>query len=278
METAINKAIIYDDQCPLCHWYTGEFVRFGILGQQNRVAFKDLHKHTRINEIDAERAKSEIPLVDLQGGKTLYGIDSLIYLLQTRFPSLMKVAKTQPFYWFFKRLYFLVSYNRRVITGAHKTFYVCDCTPPFSLKYRLAYIALMAVLASVFTWVYSAALVSEANMIFTSEWQLLIAIGAGWVLQGFFTFPFFKDKKQWIEYAGHLATIAVIGSAVLMPAVWLSPFLGVATLFGACMFSFPFMLYLHEKRVNSGEWQQWLTISWAFFLLAALIIGLTQNI
>lgn len=275
METAVNKAIVYDDQCPLCHWYTGEFVRFGILNPQNRLAFKDLHKQTRISQIDQDRAKSEIPLVDLKGRPTLYGIDSLICLLQTRFPNLIKLAKWGPFYWFFKRLYFFVSYNRRVITGAHKTHYICDCTPPFNLGHRLTYITFCGVVASIFTWAFSAALVGEANMIFSSAWQLYIAIGAGWVLQGFFTFYFFKDKKQWVEYAGHLATIAIIGSAVLMPAVWLSPWLGVATLFGACMFSFPFMLYLHAKRVSSGEWSQWLTYSWAFFLLASLILGLT---
>ncbi len=276
METAVNKAIVYDDQCPLCHWYTGEFVRFGILQEQNRLAFKDLHKQTQISQIDAERAKSEIPLVDLEGGQTLYGIDSLIYLLQIRFPNLMKLAKWGPLYWFFKRFYFLVSYNRRVITGAHKTYYVCDCTPPFNLGYRLAYIAFGALLAGIFTWSFSTALVREANMVFTSEWQLLVMIGAGWALQGFFTWVFFKDKKQWVEYAGHLATIAVIGSAVLMPAVWLSHTLGMATLFGACMFSFPLMLYMHIKRVNSGEWSRWLTYGWAFFLLTSLTIGLTQ--
>lgn len=278
METAINKAIVYDDQCPLCHWYTGEFVRFGILHPQNRLAFKDLHKQTRIDQIDAERAKSEIPLVDLQGGPTLYGIDSLIYLLQTRFPNLMKLAKWRPFYWFFKRLYFFVSYNRRVITGAHKTYYICDCTPPFNLKYRLAYIAFGSVMSTLFTWIFSVALVREANMIFTNEWQLVMVIGVGWLLQGFFTWFLFEDKKQWIEYVGHLATIAMIGSAVLMPAVWLSPWLSAATLFGACMFSFPFMLYLHAKRVDSGEWSQWLTYGWALFLIVSLIIGLTQII
>lgn len=280
MKTTLSKAIVYDDQCPLCQWYTGEFVKYGMLHQENRLTFRNLHKHADINQIDLERAKSEIPLVDLQGNQTLYGIDSLIYLLKTKFPNLMQLAKVKPIYWFFKRLYFLVSFNRRIISGAHKTFYVCDCTPPFSLKYRLAYLALAGVLASLFTWVAVGMGVQPLGEVLSAvnQTQIYVAIGAGWVLQGFFTFPLFKDKKEWLEYAGHLATLAIMGSAILMPAVVyhsIFPMTYVPALIVSVAFSFTLMLTQHITRVKSGEWSQWFTASWAFFLLAAFTIGLT---
>lgn len=280
MQTIINKAIVYDDQCPLCQWYTGEFVKFGLLEEEKRLTFRNLHKQADINQIDLERAKSEIPLVDLNGDKTLYGIDSLIYVLKSSFPRLMRLAEIKPLYWFFKRLYFLVSYNRRIISGAHKTYYICDCTPPFSLKYRLAYLVFAAVLSFVFTWLAAGSAEGLVNVFFPEVTQLQItgAIGAGWVIQGLFTFPLFSDKKEWLEYAGHLATLAIIGSGILMPAVvyhYFFPMQQVPALLISVLISFSLMLAQHINRVRSGEWKQWLTVSWAFFLLAALTIGLT---
>lgn len=283
MKTQANKAIVFDDQCPMCQWYTGEFVKHGMLSEENRLAFRTLHTQNAIHQIDLERAKSEIPLVDTNGGETIYGIDSLLTLLEGKIPFLVSIAKWKPLYWFFKRLYFLVSFNRRIISGAVKTHYQIDCTPPFNLKYRLVYLGIAAILASLFTATFSWALLRTPNEITAhlQTEQVFLAIAIGWVLQAAFTFFTFSDKKEWLEYSGHLGTLAIIGSAVLLPAISISfmiPQFTLIILSLACFMSFSLMLKQHIKRVKNGEWKQWLTASWMAFLLAALTIVLTFNI
>ena len=34
-----GKVLLYDDYCPLCSWYSGLFVKFGLLNAGNRIPF-----------------------------------------------------------------------------------------------------------------------------------------------------------------------------------------------------------------------------------------------
>ena len=81
-----EKAIIYDDNCPMCKWYTGAFVEANLLKSSNRISFSELNDTPLAEQIEMQRSKHEIPLVDLDGGETIYGVDSLVQLLKPRFP------------------------------------------------------------------------------------------------------------------------------------------------------------------------------------------------
>jgi len=78
MKATANKVILYDDHCPMCALYTRGFVKWGVLDQQNRVAFTEagrlLNPEAPATQLDALRARHEIPLIDLAGGPTLYGV------------------------------------------------------------------------------------------------------------------------------------------------------------------------------------------------------------
>ena len=138
-----QKQIIYDDTCPMCQWYTGAFVKYGFLQEQNRVSFNELnHQNLEEYKLDTNTARHEIPLVDLAGDKPMYGLDSLVYILQSRWPWVGKVMKVKPLRWFFQKLYTLVSYNRRVMAPTTQKATGFDCAPDFNVRYRMFFIYL----------------------------------------------------------------------------------------------------------------------------------------
>jgi len=117
---AEDKAIVYDDSCPMCRLYTQGFVQAGMLKANNRVAFSCLQELPVANQLDITRSRHEIPLIDLKGRKTLYGLDSLLFMISCRMPILASIGRFAPLYWLFKYVYAFVSYNRRVIIQAKK--------------------------------------------------------------------------------------------------------------------------------------------------------------
>ena len=138
------KIIVYDDNCPLCCWYTGAFVETGLLTPDGRQAFGEIDPDKMANQLDLERSKDEIPLLDVNGGATLYGIDSLLYILGQRWPWMVHVARWAPINWFIRSLYKFISYNRRVIVGSQTPEGSFDCSPQFNSFYRYLYLAFAA--------------------------------------------------------------------------------------------------------------------------------------
>lgn len=203
----MKKAIIYDDTCPMCQWYTGEFVKANLLEADKRVAFSELEKRNWVGQIDQERSRDEIPLVDLEGGETLYGVDALLHLLGQRLPWLPKVANWRPLRWFFTRLYKLVSYNRRVIMPSAKQEVVYDCTPHFNWGYRLLYLILALGLGG-----YS--LITASTSLAVAWWWPLL------LLMALLGPALFWWEERAMEYAGSMSTVVLIGGLIVGPALW----------------------------------------------------------
>ncbi|WP_020538251.1 DCC1-like thiol-disulfide oxidoreductase family protein [Lewinella cohaerens] len=139
---ATQKTILYDDNCPLCCWYTDAFVQTGLLTPEGRQSFTNTSLEDLENRLDLARSKDEIPLLDDHGGPTLYGIDSLLFLLGQRWAWMPKIARFAPINWFLRRLYKLISYNRRVIVAKETPAGAFDCSPQFNYFYRYVYILL----------------------------------------------------------------------------------------------------------------------------------------
>ena len=59
MET--SRVLLYDDYCPLCSWYSGLFVKFGLLDAENRIPFSKADIEI-LTSIDVEKGRDEIPL------------------------------------------------------------------------------------------------------------------------------------------------------------------------------------------------------------------------
>ena len=204
----MSKAIIYDDTCPMCRWYTGAFVQYKLLDEENRISFTELENQQLVEAIDLERSRDEIPLIDLQGGPTLYGLDSLLHILGKSFPFIPRLVRIGPINWFFRSLYKLVSYNRRLIVPSKPKAITYDCTPHYNRTYRWIYLAL--------------ALSVGLGSLFTVADYLQPAIGISLLMTALILLLpafLFKERKG-MDYAGIMATALLIGGLIALPATW----------------------------------------------------------
>lgn len=149
----MRKLIIYDESCPMCRLYTKGMVAADASGCLTRLSSSQLTQET-INRVDRQRARHEIPLVDLDGGETLYGVDTWIYAFGKQNRHLKKLLSLDWIKSCLQLLYAFISYNRRIIiTSAPGRWNLLDLQPDFRLGYRLAFIiaifGLVSLLAAV---------------------------------------------------------------------------------------------------------------------------------
>lgn len=90
-----NKTLVYDDDCPMCAWYTGAFVKTGLLDEEERKAFSCASPEL-LHSINWQRSKNEIPLLDTTTGKVLYGIDALLEILGQRCACIKTIGTVNP--------------------------------------------------------------------------------------------------------------------------------------------------------------------------------------
>ena len=143
-----DKILLYDDYCPLCTWYSGLFVRFHFLKAGNRVPFSRADTSV-LSAIDVEKGKDEIPLFDPATQQTLYGIDSLLEILGQKIPCIKQVGNIRPVKWFLRKLYKLVSYNRKVIVARQCAPGRFDCSPAFNSFYRSLFLCIFFLFNSI---------------------------------------------------------------------------------------------------------------------------------
>ncbi len=203
-----KKAIIYDDTCPMCQWYTQSFVENGFLTKEGRISFSELND-TNACQIDFDKGKHEIPLIDLDGGKTIYGLDSLVYLLSQRFPWIGQLMKNRWIYNFFKQIYQIVSYNRRVIAPSEKRIIKYDCSPDFNLKFRLIYIGLAFLISSIIGWK------TYADFQFVPNLEIIFPV----VIIALMSMALFFQGETIVEYFGQIVTVFFIGSLIVLPVL-----------------------------------------------------------
>lgn len=267
MKATANKAIIYDDTCPLCVWYTDAFVKTGLLKKDNRISFNELTKQKELTaSMDMHRSKHEIPLVDLEGGKTLYGLESLSFILSQKIPFVKWCLQFAPIRAFFKGLYNIISYNRRVIVGAAKsenqTF---DCTPDFHSVYRMVYIILAFIIGGIGAYALGMGLVYANGNPIVAYLNLIILYASviAWGIYCATVIVTLFDKRKLIEYFGQLATIQLIGLGVygfftviaaFFPISVIAPFLSTI----AVVAGFGIMFREHYRRlevINLPKWR-----------------------
>lgn len=268
MKTLKNHTLIYDNECPMCNLYSRGFTKSGMLDENGREAFTEISLRNK-DLIDVHRAKNEIALVDHNSNEVIYGLDSLLLIIGNSFPRLEKIARLQPLYWFFKKLYSFVSYNRKQIIPSAENGAEDACVPDFNLKYRLLYIAFVAVFSAWILSVFSGKLGVNLDRNFLREF----AVCLGQIFwQAVFLIIYLKDKT-W-DYLGNMMTVSLIGTLLLIPALW-TDFESVFYMiyFGIVVF---IMFLEHLKRCKMLKLNYIPTVSWILFRTIALgIIILT---
>ncbi len=214
MKTLKNHTLIYDKDCPMCAMYSSAFVGSGMLDKNGREAFCEISIEDK-NILDFHRAKNEIALINHQENKVIYGLDSLLLIIGNSFPILEKIAKIQPLYWFFQKLYQFVSYNRKQIIPSKKDTEKDACVPDFNLKYRLLYIGFVVIFSAFVLSEFSPKLWQNLTPNFSRELFVCFA-------QIFWQTVFLKSylKENFWNYLGNMMTVSLIGTLLLIPALF----------------------------------------------------------
>lgn len=264
MKTLKNHTLIYDNECPMCNLYSKGFTHCGMLDEDGREAFTEISVRNR-TLVDFNRARNEIALVDHTKNEVVYGLDSLLLIIGNSFPLLEKIARIQPLYWFFKRLYSFVSYNRKQIIPSAKDDTETSCIPDFNLKYRIAYIAFVVIFSASILSLFSGRMGLNLKPDFIRE----LTVCLGQILwQTVFLRNYLKDKI-W-DYLGNMMTVSLMGTLLLIP-VLLTDFAPVLYLiyFGIVVLA---MFLEHLRRCKILKLNYKPTISWILFRLTALAI------
>jgi predicted DCC family thiol-disulfide oxidoreductase YuxK len=213
-----NKIIIYDDGCPLCSAYTSVFVKTGILSKEGRKNFSNIEPAI-FNLIDKNKCNKEIPLIDTDTNQVWYGIDALLELLNNKIPFIKFVGNIKPVKWLLQRLYYFISYNRKVIVAfPSKNGY--DCSPDFNIKYRVYFLLFLLIfntwlLLPLHTTILCKSYIANSSFaelqlahIFFVALNLLMAVCLG--------------KKKGLEYLGQINMLTLIFLLLLVPLAFIN--------------------------------------------------------
>ena len=219
MKTLENHTLLYDDDCPLCRVYTKGFIAAEMLDKNGKKPYCNLSEEEQVF-IDIKRASNEIALVDTKNKTVLYGIDSLLKVIGFSLPWMQKVGHWKPINYFLKKLYKLISFNRKVIVPSKINKEIkLQCVPDFNYKYRYFYIVFGVISSSFILSNYLKILpplyqVTFFKVTFTESLLLLLNFI---LLQKF-------DSKIVLNWQGNLQTSILISSLASVPILVLNFF------------------------------------------------------
>lgn len=269
MKTLKNQTLFYDEDCPLCSVYTTGFVKAGMLDEDGKKPFSELSDED-LQIIDLQRASNEIALVDNKNKTVVYGIDSLLMVIGNSFPLLEKAARIRPINYLLKKLYSFISYNRKVIIPNRNAAKAISCIPDFNYRYRLLYIILAIAVTTLTLYCYAELITVLSNAELSRE---LIIISAQIPFQCLFIMQF--HRKAILNYTGHLMTVSLLGSLLLIPVLILSQLVLLPKTFilGWFGLSIIIMFAEHFRRIKILGLPVYLCYTWVLYrIITALLL------
>ncbi|QHW00726.1 thiol-disulfide oxidoreductase DCC family protein [Spirosoma endbachense] len=258
----MNKLIIYDGSCPMCRLYTKGMVAADQSGRLTRLSNDQLVQHTIISRLDRQRARHEIPMVDLDSGETLYGVDTWIYAFGRRSDLIEKLLSFKWFKVILQKLYAFISYNRRIIiTAAPGRWQLLDLQPEFHIGQRLAFIlVIFGFISGLFATGY------------VNVWPpafLGLVVGQ-LTLAGLYLIltQRYNLLETMLDYTGHLGMSLLIGGVISA----LGAITGWAIL---SLVGFALLIGQHFIRTYRLGLSPWLSV--CFTMLSLLLLGSHDN-
>lgn len=260
--------LIYDVHCPLCVWYTNQFVRFNLLQENERLPFHEAVNRSDL-KFDTEKAQNKIAYIQPESGKVIYGIDSLLSILGKRFRWIAWIGKLPVIHWLLSILYAFISYNRKVIIPVS-----CDvvgsCAPSRNWFWRIVFVVVIGLGLSVSVTHYFTVHLG-AYFIGNPVYGDLFYFFGQFAFQGL-VFWMFK-QRNFYDYIGQIAFVSFLGGLLLgffdLGLVFFDE-LGFETelLVGVCYgIVYLFMVYEHARRTKLLGFSKILTISWIVYRL-----------
>jgi hypothetical protein len=214
-----KKTLLYDDACPLCSWYTGAFVKTGLLGEEGRKAFSTVSPEL-LQCIDKNRGVNEIPLIDHDTKEVLYGIDALVAIIGQRCPFVRVLGKKEMVKWPLKKLYNFISYNRKVIVARSTVAGRVDCTPDFNIFYRLLFMGIFLCFNTLMLFPLHSELLSRITLFNISLVEFHTAHAVIVCINCLLTIML--TRREAIEYLGQVNMLALITILLLLPLMFLN--------------------------------------------------------
>lgn len=261
-----NYTLLYDEACPLCKWYTGLFLKYGLLNEKGRMAYQQINTAV-FPMVDLEKAKDKIACIDQTTGKVVYGIDSLLTIIGQRFPWIQKIGSWKIIHFLLSLLYNFISYNRKIIANSKKNSIECACDPSKNYPYRIAFL----ILISLATW----AIVDTFFTRYLAEFLIKKPVNDGVLLIAqlafqLIAFQLLRQKNSY-DYLAHVAFVSFLGALLL----WFTTIglnllnhfqLDTSLLAPVCYgIVILFMFMEHKKRLERNNWTAWLSVTWVLF-------------
>ena len=89
-----NRKLLIDQDCHMCNIYGKCFSKIGLIDKNTISPYQTIHD-SYANQIDMERAKNEIALLNTETSTTHYGIDAMIEIVVHRAVFLKKIITQQ---------------------------------------------------------------------------------------------------------------------------------------------------------------------------------------
>lgn len=267
MKTLKHHTIIYDQECPMCHLYTGAFVKTGMLDTKGRMSFGEL-KEGAIPMLDRDRAKTEIALINRKDQSVQYGVDSLTTIIGHRFPIFNPLFRTWLFQFLIRHFYLFISYNRKEIAPGSSFESHGSCTPRFHYGYRWAYLIVTCLATSMILYQY-------AHLFYpwlpAAHWGREILICGGQLMfQGWVVAMIKRDR--WMHYLGNAMTISMSAALLLLPMLWISSWVAPWVVWGYFFLVVSLMLLKHIRRVKLLELPWIVTGTWVLYRVLILVV------
>lgn len=266
MKTLKNNTLIYDKDCPMCGIYSSSFIKSGMLDVNGRKSFSCLNENDK-QIMDLNKASNEIALIDNENKKVIYGIDSLLKIIGFSFPWIEKIGKISVIYFFLKKFYSFISYNRKVIMPNIKPIKSKDCVPSFNVKYRILYLLFAIVVTAYILNLFSEFFINYSKL----NLGLIFLLFLGQII---FQILFIanKSKKVILEYLGNLTTVLLAGSLLLIPLKIVTYILNLSenTILIYFGFTVVIMFLEHFRRVKILNLTHLLSFTWILYRVIIL--------
>ena len=270
MKTLKNHQIIYDNECPLCSAYTNAFIKNEMLEANGRVTYNEYCK-TNTHNVDLKMAQKKIALINTETGETTYGLDSMLKIISNRFPFVATLFSIKIIYWLFTKLYYFISFNRKVIAPSKQS--TTTCYPDFNLKYRILFLVFCWAITTWILHTLTALFHFKSYSSYTEAVLLIIQIPIQYVVIKI------KTKEVFVNYLGHLLFLSFFGSLLLLPIIIINHFILLSLIANAIyFFAVVFVLIImHFKRVKLLELNTALCYSWVVFRVIILFYLIITN-
>ncbi len=243
-----NKILVYDDNCPLCTWYSGLFVKYGFLETGGRKAFSTLDDKL-LSLIDFNKSRNEIPLLDTSSNKVLYGIDALLEILDQKIPYIKTTGNFAPIKWLLRKFYKLISYNRKVIVAKKCGPGDIDCSPDNNYFYRFVFMTICLFFNTIMLYPVQYNILSKLSYYHLSSLELQAAHFALVIINCTMSFTFSREKGY--EYLGQVNMLATTVILLLTPLLVIGYFFSSGLLISIwLMLSAVFIFKEYARRMK----------------------------